>query len=151
MSTDPAALKACGDQFGIDRHYTSYDDVLADRDVDFVHINSPIPDHARCGAEGSGRGKHVMCTVPMATTIEDCRQIVEKVNKTGLKYMMAETVVYSREFLFIRDLYPCAANSAKFSTLRRRIRRIWMAGRVTGKNDPDALCNTCRQPLPWTR
>ena len=50
-------------------------------------------------------GKHVMCTVPMATTIEDCQKIVEKVKETGLKYMMAETVVYSREFLFIKDLY----------------------------------------------
>ena len=50
-------------------------------------------------------GKHVMCTVPMATTIEECRQIVELVKKTGLKYMMAETVVYSREFLFIKEMY----------------------------------------------
>ena len=50
-------------------------------------------------------GKHVMCTVPMATTIEECEQIVAKVKETGLKYMMAETVVYSREFLFLRDLY----------------------------------------------
>jgi predicted dehydrogenase len=50
-------------------------------------------------------GKHVMCTVPMATTIDECRQIVEKVKQTGLKYMMAETVVYSREFLFIKQLY----------------------------------------------
>ena len=50
-------------------------------------------------------GKHVMCTVPMATTIDECRQIVEKVADTGLKYMMAETVVYSREFLFIKDMY----------------------------------------------
>ena len=27
------------------------------------------------------------------------------VRETGLKYMMAETVVYSREFLYIRELY----------------------------------------------
>ena len=46
-----------------------------------------------------------MCTVPMATTVEECRQIVELVKKTGLKYMMAETVVYAREFLFVRELY----------------------------------------------
>lgn len=46
-----------------------------------------------------------MCTVPMATTIEDCRKIVEKVAETGLKYMMAETVVYSREYLYIKQLY----------------------------------------------
>ena len=50
-------------------------------------------------------GQHVMCTVPMATTIEECQQIVEKVQETGLKYMMAETVVYSREFLFIKEMY----------------------------------------------
>jgi predicted dehydrogenase len=49
-------------------------------------------------------GKHVMCTVPMATSVEDCRRIVELVEKTGLKYMMAETVVYAREFLFIKQL-----------------------------------------------
>jgi len=50
-------------------------------------------------------GKHVMCTVPMATTVADCQQIVELVKKTGLKYMMAETVVYAREFLYCRELY----------------------------------------------
>ena len=50
-------------------------------------------------------GKHVMCTVPMATTVEECQQIVELVKKTGLKYMMAETVVYAREFLFVKELY----------------------------------------------
>ena len=50
-------------------------------------------------------GKHVMCTVPMATTIADCEKICQLVADTGLKYMMAETVVYSREFLFIKELY----------------------------------------------
>jgi predicted dehydrogenase len=39
-------LKKCGDQFGIDKRYTTYDEVLADKDIDFVHINSPINDHA---------------------------------------------------------------------------------------------------------
>ena len=50
-------------------------------------------------------GKHVACTVPMATTVEECRQIVELVRSTGLKYMMMETVVYAREFLFMKELY----------------------------------------------
>ena len=99
------ALNKVGEAFGIDRRYTDYDEVLADPDVDFVHINSPIPDHARMSLAALDAGKHVMCTVPMATTIEECRQIVEKVKSTGLKYMMAETVVYSREFLFIKEMY----------------------------------------------
>ncbi|TFH05874.1 MAG: Gfo/Idh/MocA family oxidoreductase, partial [Spirochaetales bacterium] len=50
-------------------------------------------------------GKHVMCTVPMATTVEDCRKIVKLTRESGLKYMMAETVVYSREYLFVKEMH----------------------------------------------
>jgi predicted dehydrogenase len=98
-------LDEVGDKFKVAVRYEKYEDLLKDRKVDAVHINSPIPDHAAMSLAALKAGKHVMCTVPMATTIEDCQQIVETVKKTGLKYMMAETVVYSREFLFIKDLY----------------------------------------------
>jgi predicted dehydrogenase len=100
-----AELNKCADQFGIQKRYTEYEDVLADGGVDYVHINSPIPDHAWMSLEALKAGKHVMCTVPMATTIAECEQICQAVQDTGLKYMMAETVVYSREFLFIREMY----------------------------------------------
>src|SRR6516162_6396623 len=98
-------LKEVGDAFGIATRYRRYEDVLADPNVDYVHINSPIPDHAPQAIAALKAGKHVMSTVPMATTIEECHQIVDLVKKTGLKYMMAETVVYSREFLFIKEMY----------------------------------------------
>lgn len=102
---NPAELHKVGEQFGIGTRYTEYEDVLADANVDFVHINSPIPDHAWMSLEALRAGKHVMCTVPMATSIEDCEKICQAVADTGLKYMMAETVVYSREFLFIKEMY----------------------------------------------
>jgi predicted dehydrogenase len=97
-------LDQVGDALGIDKRYTRYEAVLSDPEVDFVHINSPIPDHAPMSIAALKAGKHVMCTVPMATTIEECQQIVELVKETGLKYMMAETVVYSREYLFVKQL-----------------------------------------------
>ena len=100
-----AEMNKVGDHFGIAKRYAKYEDVLADPQVDFVHINSPIPDHAPMSIAALRAGKHVMCTVPMATTIEECEQICQLVADTGLKYMMAETVVYSREFLFIREMY----------------------------------------------
>ena len=102
---DSAKLNQVGDACTIDKRYTRYEDVLKDPQVDFVHINTPIPDHAPMSIAALKAGKHVMCTVPMATTVEDCQQIVELVQKTGLKYMMAETVVYAREFLFLREMY----------------------------------------------
>ena len=39
-----------------------------DPNVDAVHINSPIPDHAPQSIAALKAGKHVACTVPMATT-----------------------------------------------------------------------------------
>ena len=98
-------LNEVGDHFKVDKRYSKFEQVLADPQVDFVHINSPIPDHAWMSMEALKAGKHVMCTVPMATTIEECEKICQLVADTKLKYMMAETVVYSREFLFVKEMY----------------------------------------------
>ncbi len=98
-------LDALGDAFGVEKRYTDYGELLRDPNVDAVHINTPIPDHARQSIAALKAGKHVACTVPMATSIEDCRTIVSLQKKTGLKYMMMETVVYSREYLFIKELH----------------------------------------------
>jgi predicted dehydrogenase len=100
-----AELEACGEQFGVAKRYSSYEELLKDPNVDAVHINSPIPDHAKQSIAALNAGKHVACTVPMGTSIEECRQIVEAQKKSGKTYMMMETVVYSREYLFAKDLY----------------------------------------------
>jgi predicted dehydrogenase len=102
---DRAGLDEVGEQFGIPKRYTDYRELLADPDIDAVHINSPIPDHAWMTLEALDAGKHVACTVPMATSIDDCRRIVDAVERTGLTYMMMETVVYAREYLYIKELY----------------------------------------------
>ncbi|MGB0993223.1 MAG: Gfo/Idh/MocA family protein, partial [Akkermansiaceae bacterium] len=96
-----SSLNEVGDKFGIEKRYTSYDDLLADPDIDAVHINTPIPLHGEQSILALKAGKHVACTVPMATSIEECEEICRLVKETGLKYMMMETVVYSREFLYI--------------------------------------------------
>src|SRR5205814_3373811 len=79
--------------------------LLADPNVDAVHIHSPSPDHAPQSLAALAAGKHVACTVPMATTVEECRQLVEARRASGKVYMMMETVVYSREYLFVKELY----------------------------------------------
>lgn len=98
-------LNHIGDTFGIQKRFTDYDELLADPEIDAVHINTPIPDHAPQSLKALRAGKHVACTVPMATTIEECKELVKATAETGKKYMMMETVVYSREYLFIKDLY----------------------------------------------
>jgi predicted dehydrogenase len=104
-----AKLDETGDAFGIEKRYTDYDALLKDPAIDAVHINTPIPDHASQSLKALRAGKHVACTVPMATTVEECRQIVAAVQETGLTYMMMETVVYAREFLYMKELYESGA------------------------------------------
>lgn len=94
-----------GKAFGIEKVYTDYDELLKDPNVDAVHINTPIQNHAEQSLKALRAGKHVACTVPMATTVEECRAIVEETERTGLTYMMMETVIYSREFLFVKEMY----------------------------------------------
>src|SRR5687767_1164105 len=100
-----ASLQRVGEQFGVAKRYTNYEELIKDPSIDAVHINSPIPDHAWMSIKALEAGKHVACTVPMGTSIDECRQIVEAQRKSGKVYMMMETVVYSREYLFAKDLY----------------------------------------------
>lgn len=94
-----------GKAFGIEKIYTDYDELLKDPEIDAVHINTPIQNHAEQTLKALRAGKHVACTVPMATSVEDCKAIVEETERTGLTYMMMETVIYSREFLFVKEMY----------------------------------------------
>ena len=80
---DKAGLDACGEKFDVSKRYTSYEDLLKDKNVDAVHINSPIAEHAIQAIAALEAGKHVACTVPMATNVEDCRKICELQKKTG--------------------------------------------------------------------
>ena len=102
---DRKKLDAIGNAFGVEKRYTDYRELLKDPAIQAVHINTPIPDHAWMSLEGLKAGKHVACTVPMATSIADCQKLVALQKKTGLRYMMMETVVYAREFLYIQELY----------------------------------------------
>jgi predicted dehydrogenase len=102
---DKQELHKCGDQYGIKVRYSDYNELLKDPNIDAVHINSPIADHAPQAIAALKAGKHVASTVPAATAIDECKQLVEWQRKSGKVYMMMETVVYSREYLFVKEMY----------------------------------------------
>jgi predicted dehydrogenase len=99
-----AKLDEVGAQFGVATRYTDFETLLRDPAVDAVHINSPIHLHAPQSIAALRAGKHVACTVPAATSADECREIVRAASAAGRNYMMMETAVYTREFLFLREL-----------------------------------------------
>ncbi|MEP6716457.1 MAG: Gfo/Idh/MocA family oxidoreductase [Terriglobia bacterium] len=100
----PDKLAEIGDKYRVNKHYTSFEELLRDPEVDAVHINSPIHLHAPQSIAALNAGKHVACTVPAATSAEDCQKIVDAANAAGKNYMMMETAIYTREFLYVREL-----------------------------------------------
>lgn len=103
VDSDPAVLAQWSATFGIARTATSLDAVLADPDIDAVHLVTPIPQHAAQAVRVLTAGRHCACTVPAATTLDDLHALVEARRKSGKVYMMMETAVYTREFLLAQE------------------------------------------------
>lgn len=101
--TEEKVIELCN-QYGIENWYTDVYKLLKDPNIDAVHICTPIQYHAKHTIAALQAGKHVACAIPMATSIDDCKRIVEAQRKYGKNYMMMETTVYTREFLFVKEL-----------------------------------------------
>ena len=94
------------DAYRCDSVYDSLEDMLKKRsDLDAVAIFSGAPDHARHVRMCFERGLHVVSAVPACQTLEEAQQLKELKEKTGLKYMMAESSYYYPGCVYARDLY----------------------------------------------
>ncbi len=101
---DEKKLNAVGDMFKVGRRFTSYEDMLKVKEIDAIHVVTPIAAHAPMSIAALEAGKHAACTVPMATTVRECLKLAEARRKAGKVYMMMETAVYTREFLFVKEM-----------------------------------------------
>jgi predicted dehydrogenase len=101
---DENRLRDVGDAFGIKLRFKDVGEVVATNDIDAVHLVSGIPDHAWQTVAVLNSGKHCACTVPMATSIADLKSIIAAQRNSGKTYMMMETAVYTRQFLYARQL-----------------------------------------------
>ncbi len=82
----------------------SFEAILADETIDAVHLVTAIPDHAAQTVRVLDAGKHCACTVPMATTLDEIREITAAVRRSGKNYMMMETTLYTYQYFYLKDL-----------------------------------------------
>ena len=100
------AVNAIGDQFKIpeELRYTDYHEMIQNPELDAIHVVTPVMEHYPMVMEALRANKHVACTIPMATTIQQCKDIVELTRRTGKVYMMMETSLYTREYLYAKQM-----------------------------------------------
>lgn len=89
--------------------YESLDALLTDERLDAVAIFTGAPDHVRHCVAVMDRGLHCMSAVPAACSLEECALLVETTERTGVRYMMAETSYYRADAITARRLYEDGA------------------------------------------
>lgn len=99
-----AQLQQAKETFKIPYGYTNWRDMLHNDQIDAIHVVSPISDHVEMTVAALEAGKHAACTVPMGVSIDNLKTIIAAKKKSGKVYMMMETAVYTREFLYCKKL-----------------------------------------------
>ena len=132
-----------------DQAYDSMEIMLKQaRNIDAVAIFTEAPNHVPHCVAALNAGKHVICAVPAAQSLEECRLLVDTVKRTGLTYMMAETSYYQQSTITARkwylegkfgDLFYCEAEYHHAGPLRpkpgslaidRNGKRTWRYGGI---------------------
>jgi predicted dehydrogenase len=73
-------------------------------DLDVIAVFSPDHLHAQHCTWALEAGKHVVCTKPMTTSLDDARRLVRLVRQTGRKFLVGQTMRFDRQFLAIQQL-----------------------------------------------
>ena len=102
-------LRELAAEFGVDFVAEEYDDLLARADIDCVAVFSPCPCHFAQIKAALLAGKHVIVTKPMAVSLEEAREVVETVDRTGLKLLVAQSMRWNSAFTAIHEL--CASGA----------------------------------------
>ena len=93
------------EKFGADKIFDTYEEMLASDEVNAIAIFSQRNQHGEMAIAALKAGKNVYSAVPMATSIEEIKEIVRLVGETGLTYSMGETGIYRPASIFCRQKY----------------------------------------------
>ncbi|NUT72183.1 Gfo/Idh/MocA family protein [Pseudarthrobacter sp. C4D7] len=109
------SAEAAASVLGAQAAAESADALIARADVDVVHICTPNATHAGLARKAIAAGKSVVCEKPLATSVEDARELTELAEQAG--------VVTGVPFVY--RFYP-AVREARDRILRGDAGRLWL-------------------------
>jgi len=84
-SRDSGKARKVAGELGIPKAYGSYEELLADSEIDAIY--NPLPNHLHVpwSIRAAEAGKHVLCEKPVSMTVAECRTLIEARDRTGVK------------------------------------------------------------------
>jgi UDP-N-acetylglucosamine 3-dehydrogenase len=105
---------------GAARTTSDFDDVLASPDVDAVTLCLPHDLHAPFAIRALGAGKHVLLEKPMATSVADCRAIVDAARAAGREVGVSHNQTFFAPYARARELVR-AGDVGRLLQVRERL------------------------------
>jgi predicted dehydrogenase len=103
------ASAAFAAEFGIDHAHGSYEDLVADPDIDIVYIATPHPMHAENAILALEAGKHVLVEKPFTLNAAEAARVRDVAARQGLLAMEAMWTRYLPHMVRIRELLALGA------------------------------------------
>ncbi len=96
--------RAAAERLGIPRYYGSYEELLADPDIEVVY--NPLPNHLHVpwSIKAAEAGKHVLCEKPIAMDAAEARLLLAARDRTGRLVQEAFMVRSHPQWIAARDL-----------------------------------------------
>ncbi len=82
-------------EFGFEKAYGSYEDLIADKDVQAVYIPLPNNLHLKWVKEALNAGKHVICEKPLALNAGEAAEMFDTAKENGVYLMEAYAYLHS--------------------------------------------------------
>jgi predicted dehydrogenase len=103
-SRDLARAKAAAAEAGIPKAYGSYEELIADPDIEAIYNPLPNQLHLSWSTRAAEAGKHVLCEKPITMTVAECRAMIAMRDRTGVKIGEAFMVRTHPQLLRAREL-----------------------------------------------
>jgi len=87
---DSEVARAAGEEFEAVGVFTSYEEVLADSDIEAVDLCLPHHIHASTALSAFEAGKHVLLEKPIANSLAEADSIIKAADKSGLVLAVSE-------------------------------------------------------------
>jgi predicted dehydrogenase len=83
-SRDLAKARAAADELGIPTAYGSYEELLADPNIDVIYNPLPNQMHVPWTIKAAEAGKHVLCEKPLSMTVAEAKSLIAVRDRTGV-------------------------------------------------------------------
>jgi len=83
---------------------TDWRELVQRDDLDLVGVYSPDALHCEHVVAALEHGKHVICTKPMVTSLDDAKKVLAKVRDTGLKFLVGQTCRFNEHRIIAKRL-----------------------------------------------